>query len=117
MKMLSMLKRFALAELSAIAFSLLLEALAYAGTSLVRVFYPHAGDGYLVNIGFFWELMAFSCVAVAIVAGGPCYVLCARFMWSKSGPAWVTGFVIALGSAIFFACNLNASLSGGCGGG
>ncbi len=116
MKILSMLKRLALAEIAAIAFALLLEALAYACTNLVRVFYPNAGDGYLVNIGFFWELMAFSVVAVAIVFGGPCYLLCARFMSSRAGPAWATGLMIAIGGAVFFGLSLSASLGDGCGG-
>ncbi len=117
MKMLHLLKRFALAELSAIAFSLLLEALVYAGISLARVFYPHALDGYLVKFGFFWELMAFSLIVVAVVFGGPCYLLSTRFMKSKSASIWLSSFVITLGSPVFFAYCLSVYLADGCGGG
>ena len=116
MKILYMLKRFAVAEAMAISFFLGLEALAYGGMHLVRLFHPDAGDTYLVNIDFFWKLMALSGIAAAIVFGGPCYLLCARFMSSKRLPYWIAGVVVVLSSAVAFVAVLGEALGDGCGG-
>lgn len=116
MKIISLLRRFALAEAMAIAFFLALETLAYSGMQVVRHFDPGAGDAYLVNIDFFWKLMAISGITVAIVVGGPCYLLCARFMSSRRLPYWIAGTLTMLGGASFFALALGEALGGGCGG-
>ena len=117
MKLLSLLKRFAVTETMALSFVLALEALAYGAVRLVREFQPGAGDGYLVNINIFWETMAFSGVAVALLFGGPSYLVCARCMASKRMPYWIAGAVIVLGGTLFFILNLEEVFGGGCGGG
>ncbi|HEX8955980.1 MAG TPA: hypothetical protein VF798_06890 [Burkholderiaceae bacterium] len=114
MKIFSLLKRFAQAEAMAIAFFLALEGLAYGAVHVVRHFDPDAGDAYLVNIDFFWKLMALSGMIVAVVLGGPCHLLCARFMSSRRLPYWIAGGVIALGGGLLFAVVLGDALGSDC---
>ncbi|HEX7643397.1 MAG TPA: hypothetical protein VF472_14420 [Burkholderiaceae bacterium] len=98
----------------AIAFFLALEGLAYSGIRVVRHFDPGAGDAYLVNIDFFWKLMALSGIIATVVLGGPCYLLCARFMSSQRLPYWIAGAVIAIGGGLLFAIVLGNALGSDC---
>jgi hypothetical protein len=113
----SLLKRFAIAETMAVSFFLALEALAYGGMQLVRHVDPGAGDEFLVSIDYFWELMASTGIVVALVVGGPSYLLCARWMASRRLPLWVAGSLTVVGGLLLFALALGDSLDGGCGGG
>ena len=114
MKIFSLIKRFVQAEAMSIAFFLALEASAYCGMQVVRHFDPGAGDAYLANIDFFWKLMALSGGIIAALVGGPCYLICARFMSSKRLPYWIAGAVITLGGALSFAIILGDALGSGC---
>ncbi len=117
MKILSLFKRLALAEAMAVSLFVALEALAYGGMQLVRHVDPGAGDELLINIDYFWELMATTGMIVALVLGGPSYLLCARWMASRKLPLWVAGSLTVVGGLLLFALALGDSLDGGCGGG
>jgi|GEM_PF-4313458 hypothetical protein len=115
MKLFSLLKRFAVAQTMAVSFFLLLESLAYGGVQLLRQFSPGAADGFLVNLGMFWKLMGATGIAVALLAGGPSYLLCTRWMRSRQGPVWVAGSITGFGGMLLFAYALGETLSHGCG--
>ena len=108
--------RIAKAEAWSLLFVAGLETVTLAACWLYRLHRPNSAVSWLLAEPTLWKLLAVCGGAVALLFGGPCYLVCRHWMKSRGWPLFLAGAVIALGALTLSGMALISELHDGCGG-